>query len=115
MAFRLNRTLNRKSDPKLDDLVEVSPYMKHLHSRRKGINASLLDAYKEQNSYGVSSKLVSKGLKVVAVGFTIVSCVFYMSMRKDVALTTARKEADTTKEKREGAVLLSQKLAGDHS
>ena len=78
MSFRLNKTLNQKLPPRPEDLLEQSPYLKAIHTRRQGLNP-LKQGFKEQNPYLVSSGLSRLAVSIIAVG-TVITLTFTTSL-----------------------------------
>lgn len=106
MAFRLNKTLNKKLPPKPEVLLEQSPYLKAVHTRKQGLN-TLKQGFKEQNPYLVSSGLSRLALSIIAVGSVITYAAYRISLMKDLELVEKRREEDKQRERAEGQYLLS--------
>lgn len=114
MAFRLNRTVNRKPAPKLEHLVKQSPLLSVMHRGAQGKPNTLTDAAKEKSEFMVSVNLVKRAIVVIALGFAIVGGIYWSSMHRDDQLVLSRLAENRSREKVEG-VLLTQKRSESKS
>ena len=107
MAFRLNRTLNKKLPLRPEDILDQSPYLKAVHSRKAGLN-TLKQGFKEKNPYLVSSGIARLALAIIAVGSAITYASYRFSLLTNTDLVQKRITEDKQREREEGQYLLSK-------
>jgi hypothetical protein len=107
MSFRLNKTWNKKLPSRPEDLLDASPFLKGIHTRKQGLG-TLRQGFKENNAYLVSSGAGRLALTIIAVGSLITYASFRFSLMKNPELVQTRRNDDKQREREEGKFLLSQ-------